>query len=292
MRNLFHYEIPRLRYPITLEEFYRSYYISRKPVIISTNALSELGWRTHLWTSEYLLYKAGNQQVQVLTRSDKSNYALDRINYVSMPFHKFVNCVMANKTGDSDIYLNLQHDRALDPPLLQLVGDFNIPVYFKDLVMRSINMWMGNSATSITTPLHHDFNDNLYVLVEGRKDFILFPPEQAVNLYPRGELLGVEANGVIRYRSLEDGPHMSQLDPTRPDTGHFPLYAEAAEARCECHLEKNEMLFLPTGWFHQVTSFGRHIAVSFFSVPPSVEQLGRLREAMITRDTQRNLPQS
>ncbi len=76
---------------------------------------------------------------------------------------------------------------------------------------------------------------------------------------------------------------MTQLDPAGVDLARFPLYAEAAPTRRECYVEKDEMLFLPTGWFHQVTSIGRHVAVSFFAQTPSVEQLGFLKAALNER---------
>ncbi|MDE2196034.1 MAG: cupin-like domain-containing protein [Gammaproteobacteria bacterium] len=285
-------QVPRLRHPLALEEFYHDYYVPRRPVVITTESLAQLGWQTHLWTNEYLSYKAGAQQVLVLRRDDASNFAPDSTRYTPMPFHQFLAQVMTPREGDRDIYLNLQHDNVIEPPLLQLVGDFNIPVYFKDLALRCVNLWMGNSGESITTPLHHDFNDNLYVVVEGRKHFTLFPPEQAVNLYPQGKLLEVEPNGYIRYENLDHRPHMSLLDPVNPDMGRFPLYATAAETRRECYLDKNEMLFLPTGWFHQVTSIGRHVAVSFFSVTPTTEQLQWLEDAIASRRERRGTGQA
>lgn len=273
-------EIPRLRHPVALEKFYSDYYVPRRPVIIATESLADLGWRTQLWDRDYLLYKAGSQLVQVLRRGDNSNFSPDQSRYVNMPFHVFLDRIMGSKAGDRDLYLNLQRGRIIDPPLLQLLGDFAIPEYFKDLTIGSINLWMGNSVDSITTPLHHDFHDNLYVVVQGRKQFVLFPPQQAENLYTRGKLLGIESNGFIRYESMQNRPHMCGVDPVRPDLGLYPLFAKAQGSRLECSLEKNEMLFLPGCWFHQVTSMGQHIAVSFFAELPGVEQLASLREAL------------
>jgi len=275
--------VPRLKHPLSLEQFYRDYYIPRRPLIISTDSFAELGWQTGRWSNDYLLYKAGSQDVMVLHRDDASNFAPEHARYRPMRFHEFMASVMAAPGGNRDLYLNLQHDRVMEPPLLQLIGDFNIPVYFKDLALRCVNLWMGNSSDSITTPLHHDFNDNLYAVVEGRKHFVLFPPEQAPNLYPQGDLQGVEANGYIRYANLDSKPHMSQLDPGDVDLQRFPRYAAAEKTRIECEVSKDEMLFLPTGWFHQVTSIGRHIAVSFFSMPPSLEQLEWLKSALGSR---------
>lgn len=279
--------VPRLRYPFPLEVFYRDYYIPRRPLIITTDSFSQLGWHTSRWDNDYLLYKAGAQEVMVLQRNGAGNFAPEQARYRPMRFHEFMSRVMASSAGDQDLYLNLQNDQVMEPPLLQLIGDFNVPVYFKDLTLRCINLWMGNSPASITTPLHHDFNDNLYAVVEGRKHFTLFPPEQAPNLYPQGQLKSVDANGYIHYEDLDHKPHMCQVDPTAVDLQRFPLYGNAAAARFECHVEKHEMLFLPTGWFHQVTSWGRHVAVSFFSMPPSLSQLDYLKGALAERTARR-----
>ncbi|MGH8398785.1 MAG: cupin-like domain-containing protein [Gammaproteobacteria bacterium] len=57
------------------------------------------------------------------------------------------------------------------------MGDFSVPDYLKNMVLRSINLWMADCANPITTPLHYDVNDNFYVVVEDRNNFILYPPE-------------------------------------------------------------------------------------------------------------------
>src|SRR5579859_704930 len=114
-------EVPRLKHPVSLEEFYRRFYLTRTPVIITTESLSELGWRTGNWNDEYLLYKAGAQEVLVLQRDDASNFSPDHVRYVPMRFHEFISRVMAPQQGNSDLYLNLQHDRVIEPPLLQLL---------------------------------------------------------------------------------------------------------------------------------------------------------------------------
>jgi mannose-6-phosphate isomerase-like protein (cupin superfamily) len=142
---------------------------------------------------------------------------------------------------------------------------------------------MGNSDKTITTPLHHDFNDNLYVVVEGRKRFTLFPPSQAPNLYPRGQLLQVEDNGLIRYTSMSGMPHLAQVDIDAPDRLRFPRYAEAEATRADVEIGAGEMLYLPAGWFHQVSSSGRHIAVSFFAMVPEGDQLKRMHALLAQR---------
>lgn len=276
--------IARVSHPLSIREFYLNYFIVRQPVIIRTNTLADLDWRTDRWTDEYLTYKAGGQGVVVLQSQRRDNFMPEQALYGTMLFQEFIAKVMSNPEGNETLYLNLQDldkGRVLEPPLLQLVGDFSIPVYFKDLILRCINIWMGNSGREITTPLHHDFNDNLYVVVEGHKHFTLFPPTQVAKLYTRGRPVGVDPNGSIRYESLTGMPHLSQVDIDHPDADRFPLYAEAASSRMDFDVHKNEMLFLPNGWFHRVVSRGRHIALSFMAATPDMERLQWMRSTIL-----------
>lgn len=274
--------IERVDFPLSVEDFYFRFHTRRRPVVIRTPSLAQLGWQTQLWKDDYLAYKAGSQQVLVQKRGG-SEYRAEKSAYVPMLFADFLRQVMARPGGDDSIYLNLQTDNVIEPPLLQLLGDFSIPPFFKDLQLRCINLWMGNSEKTITTPLHHDFNDNLYVVAEGHKHFTLFPPEQAPNLYPRGELQAVEPNGIIRYASLSGMPHLSRVDIHAPDLARFPQYAQAEPTRLDVDIQAGEMLFLPAGWFHQVSSSGRHIAVSFFAVVPESAELARIQGLLAQR---------
>lgn len=275
--------VARVEHPYPLADFYLEYFIPRRPVVIRTRSLAELDWRTERWSNEYLEHKAGGQSVAVLTSHNGNDFGLDKARYETMLFRDFLARAMASAKGDETLYLNLQDgakDRMLEPPLLQLVGDFTIPPYFKDLMLRCMNLWMGNSGAEIVTPLHHDFNDNLYVVVEGRKHFTLFPPSEAGNLYTRGTLLGVEPNGDIRYASMDGMPHMSRVDLEHPDLERFPRFAAVQGSRLDVDIEQGEMLFLPNGWFHRVSSHGRHVAVSFMAVAPPTERLQWMRAAI------------
>jgi mannose-6-phosphate isomerase-like protein (cupin superfamily) len=276
--------IERVDFPLPLEDFYFRFHTRRQPVVIRTQSLAQIGWQTHQWNNEYLGYKAGAHEVLVQRRG-AGEYSAEGSAYVPMLFGDFLRQVMARPGGDDRSYLNLQTDNVIEPPLLQLLGDFSIPPYFKDLTLRCVNLWMGNSDKTITTPLHHDFNDNLYVVVEGRKRFTLFPPSQAPNLYPRGQLVQVEDNGLIRYASTAGMPHLSQVDIEAPDRRRFPRYAEAEPTREDVEIGAGEMLYLPAGWFHQVSSSGRHIAVSFFAMVPEGDHLKRMHALLAQRRT-------
>ena len=48
--------------------------------------------------------------------------------------------------------------------------------------------------------LHHDFHDNLYVLLRGCKRFRLWPPELAPRMHTAGQILRIHSNGRIVYK--------------------------------------------------------------------------------------------
>ena len=60
--------------------------------------------------------------------------------------------------------------------------------------------------------LHHDFHDNLYVLLRGRKRLRLFPPSMAACMHTHGRLRRVHGNGRIVYHEQVQA-FASQLGP-------------------------------------------------------------------------------
>jgi mannose-6-phosphate isomerase-like protein (cupin superfamily) len=263
--------------------FFLRHYVAREPAVIRIGDWSRLDWKTSRWSNEYLVRKAGNHDVRVLVRRTVGGrHDLESTDYVTMMFRDFVRDVLARPTGNDAYYLNLQHDRVLDPPLLQLLGDFTIPPYFQDVRLRCVVAWMGRSPVPIVTPLHHDFEDNLYAVVEGRKRFLLYPPSAARSLYTRGEIVAIEPHGRIVYAPGEPMPHLSRLDPETADPERFPLFGPVRPYGREVTLAEGDLLFVPAFWFHRVVSEGegRHIALSFFAHCPPPEGLRYLAERL------------
>ena len=48
--------------------------------------------------------------------------------------------------------------------------------------------------------LHHDWHDNLYILLRGRKRFTLYPPSLAKRMATQGRITHVHPNGLIQYK--------------------------------------------------------------------------------------------
>ncbi|ATD61042.1 transcription factor [Janthinobacterium svalbardensis] len=128
-------------------------------------------------------------------------------------------------------------------------GKYALPPYLGNLELRELNrlchwptyfdkmgpprFWVGPAGT--VTPLHCDYDDNIFAQVWGRKRIFLSPPHHDVFLYPS------EANAIL---------FGSPFDPEAPDFQRFPLARQAA--MIECIVEPGDMLYVPAGWYHQV----------------------------------------
>ena len=124
-----------------------------------------------------------------------------------------------------------------------------LPPYLGNLELRALNklcywpgyfnkmgpprFWLGPAAT--VTPLHCDYDDNIFAQVWGTKRIFLAPPHHDEFLYPS------EANAIL---------FGSPFDPEAPDFDKFPLARGATTI--ECIVNPGEMLYVPAGWYHQV----------------------------------------
>ncbi|HEY0062755.1 MAG TPA: cupin-like domain-containing protein [Telluria sp.] len=134
---------------------------------------------------------------------------------------------------------------------LELVesGAHDLPPYLGNLELRDLNslchwptffdkmgpprFWLGPSGT--VTPLHCDFDDNIFAQIWGTKRIFLAPPHHDEFLYPS------EANAIL---------FGSPFDPEAPDYAQFPLARQASTI--ECIVNPGDMLYVPAGWYHQV----------------------------------------
>lgn len=50
-----------------------------------------------------------------------------------------------------------------------------------------------------STGLHHDYHDNIYILMKGKKKFEIYSPADAEKLPTFGKIKKVHPNGLISY---------------------------------------------------------------------------------------------
>jgi hypothetical protein len=137
-------------------------------------------------------------------------------------------------------YLDLSLSAGDRPDLPPYVGNLELrelngmchwPGYFDK--MGPPRFWLGPART--VTPLHCDYDDNIFAQIWGSKRIFLAPPHHDAFLYTR------EANPVL---------FGSPFDPEAPDFEAFPLARQAAIVDCVVH--PGELLYVPAGWYHQV----------------------------------------
>jgi len=185
-------------------QFWNKYVCKRKPVVIAAHPTDPSWTASSKWTNEYLIKTAGDEPIRVEVRSSEQG-VFGRGNKKDTTFGKLV---AAMASGDTSLYLTTQDVAAAADgfpelhagPVSRLSTDFPArPALLGGLVPQNINLWMGCAPDGASSGLHHDFHDNLYVLLRGRKRFRLYSPELVSRMYTHGTPRTVHPNGRIVY---------------------------------------------------------------------------------------------
>lgn len=172
-------------------------------------------------TNKYLKEKAGDSTVLVESKG-KLGFGTS-IPRANMKFGDFVDKI---EKGTSNLYLSTQYETNEEDeenvlkdycsaPLTELLDDFPLrPTLLGNLFVQNTNIWFGHSPSGTSSGLHHDFHDNLYILIRGRKKFTIFSPNDAYKLYTHGKIDIVYPNGLISYVSdsiRSDGASVTEI---------------------------------------------------------------------------------
>ena len=115
-----------------------------------------------------------------------------------------------------------------------------IPVpHLEHIKNKAGSLWIGN-RTKIAA--HWDQQDNIAVVVHGKRRFTLLPPEQISNLYI-GPLDATIA-----------GRPISMVDFNNPDFQQHPKFRDAIKEAQMAVLAPGDALYIPSMWFHHVES--------------------------------------
>jgi len=228
--------IPRVR----LADFEKGDYVSkRQPCLVSDGLGSCEGMRR--WTPEYLAATCGDVPVSVAVSVDRAGWhpavpqRQGKYTLPQVPLRDAVRWITSAELTDREFYV--PHEPIQRFP--RLCQDVTFPTPLEE---SRVNIWFGSANT--LSGLHHDRSPNWYAQVFGEKRFILFSPDQVNSLYPQSGILG----------------HASAVDPVQPDLKAFPRFAEAKPI--EVTVKAGEVLFLPSFWWHHVTSLSVSISVN------------------------------
>jgi len=150
----------------------------------------------------------------------------------SRPLGETLDRIARSRTEPAASYLAIQM-LPLDTQMPALVRDNPMPLVPPGARPK---LWLGGP---VKTQIHNDRDHNLCCVIAGRRRFVLFPPQQVVNLY---------------IGPLDNPPPLSFVDPEAPDLDTFPRFREALKAAFVAHLGPGDALFMPRYWWHHVTS--------------------------------------
>jgi hypothetical protein len=187
--------------------FYKLFVAKRTPVIIK-GLILDPEWKGGVWTNQYLREKCGDCLLQV---EKKQGVSFGKGIHETMTINQFL--TKLESSVGSSYYLTTQDLKysegderpdLVSPPVSYLLDDIPaVPSLMGNLIPQNVNLWIGSSHVSengASSGLHHDYHDNLYLLLKGHKKFRLFPPSEALNMYTYGDVATIHPNGRIMYR--------------------------------------------------------------------------------------------
>lgn len=235
------YAVVEKRRGVGREEFLEKYVRGCRPVVLTDVATDWPAMRR--WSPADLRARFGPLEVDV--QVGRNNDALFEQNKTQlrrrMTVAEFVDLVV-NGGATNDHYLTANDEMLRRPeflPLLQDIGRMP-PVCDPALLHTAASFWFGPAGTR--TPLHHDTLMLFHTQVVGRKRWRFVSPLQTPLLYNR---MGV----------------YSPIDLDAPDHARYPRLREAVVL--ETVLEPGDTLFLPLGWWHQVSSLEMSMSFSY-----------------------------
>ncbi|MGH6985963.1 MAG: DUF6065 family protein [Caulobacteraceae bacterium] len=228
---------------VSSEDFLDLYYAPARPVVLAGEIAH---WPAPgRWSPEYLAAKVGSRLVEFQGgRTANGDFERDKDAHKrTAPFDRFIEAII--KEPGNDAYITAYNSAANQAALAPLDEDIGPLEKFLDHKAGGHGgmLWIGPAGT--VTSLHHDLTNNLLVQITGRKRVILASAAETPKLY----------NDRHVFSEIKD-----VTDP------NLDLSAYPALEQVRFHditLEAGEALFIPIGWWHQVTSLEFSVTATF-----------------------------
>jgi ribosomal protein L16 Arg81 hydroxylase len=235
------YAVVEKREQLSREEFVERYVRGCRPVVITGLARD---WPAlQRWSPQDLKQRFGHQEVEVQAeRTADPQYEVNKLQHRRrVRLAEFVDQVLAAGPSN-DHYLTANNELLRRPefaPLLRDIG--SLPDYCDaSQLAHSGSFWFGPAGT--VTPLHHDTLMLFHTQVVGRKRWRFVSPLETPKLY--------------NYYDV-----YSPVDIDRPDLNRYPDFGQVKVL--DVIVEPGETIFLPLGWWHQVTALDLSMSFSF-----------------------------
>ncbi|SFM53992.1 cupin-like domain-containing protein [Marinobacter zhejiangensis] len=218
------------------------YILNRQPVLLS-------GVREALpflkdWNYRYFLESLKTIRIQRKSEDGVFHY----LGFERMPMEAF-NQVM--ETTHDGYALEALRGRGVSEDLpAQLSVD--LPAFVPESRFRVSNLYIGPGKNK--SLLHYDETHSLLMMLEGRKRFILFSPDQSDCMYPYSPF---SLKALLENRVVD-----SRINSEDPDLERFPKLRESKGV--SGWLEEGDALFIPAGTWHYIEAEGRNVSVNYF----------------------------
>jgi len=202
------------------ELLFEDYVAKRRPVKID-GVLCDSNWNFPTTIDELKKqFSTGITRDKTLKHEVKVEYRAtvkDRFGEGIESQMNFLSFLEEMENGNKLLYMTTQddHDQGeseasrppiVSQPLVALQHCFPLqPKMTGNLVPANLNLWIGchPAKTSVagksSSGMHHDYHDNLYVLLRGQKEFTLVSPAHHHAMYTVGNAVRIHPNGRVNY---------------------------------------------------------------------------------------------
>ncbi len=237
---------------ISKKDFYKSYVIPQKPVIVE-HFVSD--WKaSKVWTLDYVKKIAGDKVVPLYDNRIPINNATKKFNepHLQEPLAKYIDDL---KKGPTPYRIFLYNLLKKVPRLQQ---DFDYP---KDTGLRFLKklpmLFFGGENSKVFMHYDIDYANILHFHFDGEKQCILFPPSETKYLYKL-------PNALVAYH---------KIDFDNPDFEKYPALLKARGM--VANLKHGDMLYMPEGYWHQMTYKTPGFSMSLRALPISKYNLSK-----------------
>lgn len=234
---------------ITPEDFVQQYVKPQHPVVIEQLTHD---WPAYeKWSLSYLKDIAGELEVPLYDNRPVS--AKNKFNepHARMKLKEYVDLL---KKGPSDYRIFL-FNMMKEVPELQ--NHYKMPNLGIRFLKKLPFLFFGAEQSSVFMHYDIDFANILHIHFEGKKRCIIYPPSETKFLYK-------VPNALIS---------LNEINFNTPDLEQFPAlkYARGYEA----YLNHGEALYMPEGYWHQMTYLTPGFSMSLRTLPRSAKNIGK-----------------
>ncbi|GAA5892646.1 cupin-like domain-containing protein [Sporobolomyces salmoneus] len=261
-------------------EFHR-FVAANRPVVIRRQGYRDRVAALKNWTDRYLVETMEDRQVNISVDPTGNADSIVDGYFVEPANVKMSISALLSKLREEDVveeeakgkpvhYLQSQNGNLSSTgeyaPLLPDVGPEG-PSWAREAFGQSpdvANVWIGGNKSK--TSIHKDPYENIYLVVRGSKEFILYPPSEAYCMheqtYPHASW-SYDPTSATPFTLTPTQPRLSlpwiPINPLLPPSAISESYPRHSLARpMRVRLEKGDVLYLPAFWYHHVSQTTDH----------------------------------